>query len=440
MNIAIIGAGYVGLVTGACFSEFGVKVICVDKVKEKVDLLNQGEIPFYEPGLKEMVTRNVEAGRLSFTTDIVSAIEHSLVLFIAVGTPQGETGAADMSYVKEAAESIGKYMNGYKVIVNKSTVPVGTSEIVKEIIKNNITNNYRFSVISNPEFLREGAAIEDFLKPNRVVIGADEGDEEAVAIMKDLYSPLYLIETPFVITNCASSELIKYAANAFLAVKISYVNEVADLCERVGADIHAVAKGIGLDGRIGNKFLHPGPGFGGSCFPKDIVAFSNTAKEYDCQLEIVDAAARVNQQRIDVMVKKISDVMGDVKRKTVAILGVAFKMNTDDVRESPGLKIVKKLQEQGAKIKVYDPAAMENAKKNTKNIVFCQDEYDCASGSNAIAIVTEWHQFRNLDLERIKGLMVEPIFIDLRNIYEPHTVKKLGFKYVGVGRRMTNKG
>ncbi|MDI6780494.1 MAG: UDP-glucose/GDP-mannose dehydrogenase family protein [bacterium] len=434
MNVAVIGTGYVGLVTGTCFAEFGVKVICVDKIKEKLDLLNQGEVPFYEPGLKEMVARSVKAGRLSFTSDIGLAIERSLVIFIAVGTPQGETGVADLSYVKEVAESIGKHINGYKVIVNKSTVPVGTGEIVEEIIKNHMTDNHRFSVISNPEFLREGAAIEDFLKPNRVVVGANKGDEEAVAIMKDLYSPLYLIETPFVITNRASAEMIKYAANAFLAVKISYINEVADLCERVGADVHAVAKGIGLDGRIGNKFLHPGPGFGGSCFPKDTIAFSNTAKKHACQLRIVDAAAEVNQQRIDVMIKKINDLMGDVKGKTLAILGVAFKLNTDDIRESPSLKIIKRLQEQGAKIRAYDPAAMENAKKETNDVIFCQDEYDCVSGSNAVVIITEWHQFRNLDLERVKELLIEPIFIDLRNIYEPHTIKRLGFKHVGVGR------
>jgi UDPglucose 6-dehydrogenase len=435
MNVAVIGTGYVGLVTGTCFAEFGVKVICVDKIREKLDLLNQGEVPFYEPGLKEMVARSVKAGRLSFTSDIRLAIERSLVIFIAVGTPQGETGIADLSYVKEVAKSIGEYINDYKVIVNKSTVPVGTGEAVEEIIRNHMIGNYRFSVISNPEFLREGAAIEDFLKPNRVVIGANEGDEEAVAIMKDLYSPLYLIETPFVITNRASAEMIKYASNAFLAVKISYINEIADLCERVGADVHAVANGIGLDGRIGKKFLHPGPGFGGSCFPKDTVAFSNTAKESACQLKIVDAAVEVNQQRIDVMVKKITNVMDNVKEKTISILGVAFKLNTDDIRESPSLKIIKRLQEQGAKIRAYDPAAMENAIKETKDVVFCQDEYNCVTGSNAVVIITEWHQFRNLDLEKIKALLIEPIFIDLRNIYDPHIMKRLGFKYVGVGRR-----
>lgn len=434
MHIAIIGTGYVGLVTGTCFAEFGLRVVCVDKIKEKIEMLNQGEVPFYEPGLKEMVTRNVASGRLSFTSDIQSSIERSLVIFIAVGTPQGETGVADLSYVKEVAESIGKYINGYKVIVNKSTVPVGTGEVVEKIIKNHMTGNHRFSVISNPEFLREGAAIEDFLKPNRIVIGANEGDEEAVAIMKDLYSPLYLIETPFVITNRASSEMIKYASNAFLSVKISYINEVADLCERVGADVHAVAKGIGLDGRIGSKFLHPGPGFGGSCFPKDTVAFSNTAKEYACQLRIVDAAVEVNQQRSDIMIRKINDIMGDVKEKTIAILGITFKPNTDDIRESPSLKIIKKLQEQGAKIKIYDPSGMDNARNVLKKVIFCQDEYACVSGSNAIVVITEWNQFRNLDLIKIKELLVEPNFIDLRNIYEPKIMKELGFKYVAVGR------
>ncbi len=434
MHIAIIGTGYVGLVTGTCFAEFGLRVVCVDKMKEKIEMLNQGEVPFYEPGLKEMVARNVASGRLSFTSDIQAAIERSLVIFIAVGTPQGETGVADLSYVREVAESIGKHINGYKVIVNKSTVPVGTGEVVEEIIKNHMIGNHRFSVISNPEFLREGAAIEDFLKPNRVVIGANEGDEEAVAIMKDLYSPLYLIETPFVITNRASSEMIKYAANAFLAVKISYINEVADLCEKVGADVHAVAKGIGLDGRIGSKFLHPGPGFGGSCFPKDTVAFSNTAKEHVCQLRIVDAAVEVNQQRIDVMMRKIKDIMGDVKGKTIAILGITFKPNTDDIRESPCLKIIEKFQEQEAKIRIYDPSGMDNARNVLNKVVFCQDEYECASGSNAIVVITEWNQFRNLDLIKIKELLEDPIFIDLRNIYEPKIMKKLGFKYVAVGR------
>jgi UDPglucose 6-dehydrogenase len=433
MNIAVIGTGYVGLVTGACFSEFGVKVTCVDKIKEKIDMLNNGNIPIYEPGLEEIVKRNIRARRLCFTTDLKSAVERALVIFIAVGTPQGESGAADMSFVKEVAEDIGKYMNGYKVIVTKSTVPVGTGEMIKELIKKNMKKEYTFSIVSNPEFLREGSAVEDFLRPNRVVIGAD--DEEAIAIMKDLYSPLYLIETPFVITDVASSEMIKYASNAFLAVKISFINEIADLCEKTGADVHAVAKGMGLDNRIGSKFLHPGPGFGGSCFPKDTTAVVNIAKEQQLELKIVQAAIEVNQQRPDVMVNKIKKMMdGKIKDKTIGILGLAFKPNTDDIREAPAFKIIVRLQAEGAKIKVYDPAAMQHSKKILKDTIFCNDEYECAEGSNALIIITEWNQFRNLDLKKIKNLLIEPIFIDLRNVYEPDIMKKLGFKYCGVGR------
>lgn len=432
MNIAVVGTGYVGLVTGTCFAEFGVNVTCVDKIEGKIRMLQRGEIPIYEPGLEELVARNVKAKRLSFTTDLDQAIQDSLVVFIAVGTPPKGDGGADLSFVMEVAQSVAENLTGYKVIATKSTVPMGTGEMIKKIINENKKGNFAFSIASNPEFLREGSAIEDFMHPNRVVIGAE--DDQAVAILRDLYKPLYLIETPFVITNVVTAEMIKYASNAFLATKISFINEIADLCENLGADVHDVARGMGLDKRIGGKFLHPGPGFGGSCFPKDTDAIARIAKKYGCDLNIVDATIDVNRKRPQVMVEKIKKACQKVEGKTLAFLGISFKPNTDDIRESPSLKIIEELQTLGAKIKVFDPAAMPAAKDEYRYLTYCDDEYSAIDGSHALVIATEWNQFRRLDLDRVKSLLKEPVIVDLRNIYEPEDMKQRGFSYYCVGR------
>ncbi len=432
MNICVIGSGYVGLVTGTCFADFGVNVSCVDKDESKIAMLRRGEIPIYEPGLKELVDKNVHEKRLSFTTDLGDAIRKSLVIFIAVGTPPKEDGSADLVYVEEVAKTIAHNLNGYKVIVTKSTVPVGTGALIEKIIEREQPEGHKFDVASNPEFLREGSAIEDFMRPNRVVIGARCA--EAVAIMKDLYSPLYLIETPFVITDIETAELIKYASNAFLATKISFINEMANICDRVGADVHMVAKGMGLDKRIGPKFLHPGPGYGGSCFPKDTSAIAKIAKQWGYTFSIVESVIEVNRHQREVMLDKINAVAGDVRGKTVAALGLTFKPNTDDIRDSPAIDIIRMLIKEGAKIRAYDPAGMENTKAVLKDIVYCSDEYEAAKGSDALVVLTEWNQFRKLDMERIKGLLNAPKVIDLRNIYDPAHMKDAGFDYVCVGR------
>jgi len=435
MHICMIGTGYVGLVSGACFAEFGINVTCVDKIKEKIDKLNDGEVPIYEPGLDVIISKNVKDGRLEFTTDIAEAIKKSLVVFIAVGTPPLEDGSPDLSAIWEVAQTISENMNDYKVIVNKSTVPVGTGKKLKKYITEHQKQKVKFSVCSNPEFLREGSAIEDFMRPDRIVIGVQ--DNEAIAIMKDLYSPLYLMETPFLITNIESAEMIKYAANAFLASKISFINEVATLCEIVGADVHQVARGMGLDNRIGKKFLHPGPGYGGSCFPKDTWGFLQMAKENDYDLKLVRATIEVNelqkQRAIDKIVKALDN---DVNGKTIGILGLSFKPNTDDMRDSPAIPIVRALTEQGAIVKAYDPVAMEEAGKilNGSNIKYCSNSYDVADNSDALVFVTEWNQFRKLEMERIKDMLKTPIIVDLRNIYDPQTMRDLGYTYIGVGR------
>ncbi len=432
MHICMIGTGYVGLVTGTCFAEFGNDVVCVDIDQTKIAKLQAGEIPIYEPGLDTLVAQNVKAGRLSFTTDLKYAVENALVIFIAVGTPQAEDGSADMRHVENVAKDVARYMNGYKVIVNKSTVPVGAGKLIKKIIQENQSAPIHFSVVSNPEFLREGSAIEDFMRPNRVVIGAE--DSEAMAIMKDLYSPLYLIETPIVMTNLASAELTKYAANAFLATKISFINEVANVCERVGADVHDVAKGMGLDNRIGAKFLHPGPGYGGSCFPKDTRALLTIAQQHDYRFQIVEAAVAVNEQQRRIMIQKIKHITGGVKGKTIAFLGLSFKPNTDDMREAPAVDIIQALQKEGAKIRAYDPVAMPEARKILPSVVYGKDAYDIMEGADALVFITEWNQFRSLDLDKIKGLLKTPLVIDLRNIYEPSKMIDKGFKYYSVGR------
>ncbi len=433
MNICVIGTGYVGLVTGTCFAEFGLHVTCVDNDREKIALLGRGISPIFEPGLEEMIKKNLREGRLVFTTEIGKAIENSLVIFIAVGTPSKKDGSVDMTYIDEVAKSIGENLSGYKVIATKSTVPVGTGERIRKVIQQySKGKNVSFDIVSNPEFLREGSAIEDFMRPNRVVVGADS--EQAIAIMKDLYRPLYLIETPFVITNVETAEMIKYASNAFLATKISFINEIANICERVGADVNVVAKGMGLDQRIGPKFLHAGPGYGGSCFPKDTLAVAKIAEKHGYRFEIVRAVMKVNQRQKELMVAKIKKAVGVLKGKTLGVLGLSFKPNTDDMREAPSITIIQSLQREGAKIKAYDPQAMEAAKKIFKNIEYGRDAYEVAKGSNALIIVTEWNQFRNLDLKRLKNIMKSPIFLDLRNIYDPEKMKEMGFKYYGVGR------
>ncbi len=432
MHIGIIGTGYVGLVTGACFAEFGLFVTCVDKDERKIKSLKKGSVPFYEPGLDDLVKRNIKQGRLKFTTKIGEAVDNSLVIFIAVGTPPRGDGSADMKYVEEVAREIARYMNSYKVIATKSTVPVGTGEGIKEIISRNRNEQVDFDIVSNPEFLREGAAIEDFMRPNRVVIGASS--QQAIAILKDLYKPLYLIETPFVITNIETAELIKYASNSFLATKISFINEIANLCEKVGADIHAVAKGMGLDQRIGSKFLHAGPGFGGSCFPKDTRALLKIADEHDVELTVIRAAISANENQRSIMFDKIKRTIGEVKGTIIAILGLSFKPNTDDLRDAPSLYIIESLLKEKAKVRAYDPVAMDNAKAIFPEVTFCKDPYDAANGADALVIVTEWNQFRNLELDKLRKLLKGPYFFDLRNVYEPQRLKEKGFKYFCVGR------
>jgi UDPglucose 6-dehydrogenase len=433
MNIAVVGTGYVGLVTGTCFAEFGVNVTCVDIDREKIENLNQGISPIYEPGLDAMITRNVKAEQLRFTTNIAEAIHRALVIFIAVGTPPKEDGSADLRFVEDVAQEIARSMDGYKVIVTKSTVPIGTGAWITEIIKQHQPQPIDFDVVSNPEFLREGAAIEDFMRPNRVVIGASTS--QAIAVMKDLYSPLYLIETPFVITDVKSAEMIKYASNAFLATKISFINEMANLCEQVGADVHHVAKGMGLDRRIGPKFLHPGPGFGGSCFPKDTRALADIAKKHGANFQIVEAVIQVNQEQRQRCLAKILDVFdGNMTGKTVGVLGLSFKPETDDIRDAPSLDIIQALVSQGAKIRAFDPVAMDNFKKLFPDLTYCTDPYHVAEGSDVLIFMTEWNQFRKLDLDRLKTLLKTPNVVDLRNIYEPQQMRSLGFNYVGVGR------
>lgn len=434
MHISMVGTGYVGLVTGACFAEFGNDVICIDNNERKIHNLQKGILPIYEPGLDVMVSKNVKEGRLSFTTDLKDAVKKSLVIFIAVGTPRKEDGSADLQYVEEVAKGIARHSDGYKVIVNKSTVPVGAGKWIKKIIQENQQEKINFSVVSNPEFLREGSAIEDFMRPDRVVIGAE--DSEAMAIMRDLYSPLYLIETPFVITNLESAELSKYAANAFLATKVSFINEIANICERVGADVHHVAMGMGLDNRIGRKFLHPGPGFGGSCFPKDTQALVQLAQDHDYPFRIVESVIKVNELQKKSMIGKIKNAVGDLNGKTLGVLGLSFKPNTDDMRDAPSITIINGLQKEGARIKAFDPAAMKEAGKVLKDVIYCKDTYEVAENSDALIFITEWNQFRSLDLDKIKSLLKAPVIIDLRNIYEPDKMREKGFEYVSVGRQI----
>ena len=433
MHISVIGTGYVGLVTGACFAEFGLYVTCMDADSRRIAMLEKGEIPFFEPGLAELVAKGMKEHRLTFTTDFAKAVDQALVIFIAVGTPSRPDGSADLSYVDEVGRGIATHMTGYKVIATKSTVPVGTGERLRDVIKANQREECRFDMVSNPEFLREGSAIEDFLRPNRVVLGADS--PQAVAIMSDLFRPLYLIETPFVVTDIPTAEMIKYASNAFLATKVSFINEIANLCERVGANVQVVSKGMGLDHRIGSKFLHAGPGFGGSCFPKDLAALIQTGEDAGSPMEIPKAAARVNERQRDLMVDKIRMAVGGTfKGKTLALLGLSFKPNTDDLRDSPALAIAQRLQESGSALRIYDPVALDQALKKLPGAKSGIDVYATVEGADAVVLLTEWNQFRNLELGRIKSSLKAPLFIDLRNVYEPDRMAKAGFRYVSVGR------
>jgi len=432
VDIAVIGTGYVGLVTGACLADFGNDVVCVDIDEKKIQTLNDGKIPIYEPGLDKIVKRNASEGRLRFSTDLPAAIRSSRAIFIAVGTPPKPDGSADLRYVEEVARTIARFMNGPKLVVTKSTVPIGTGRMIEKIL-NEAGNGAHGSVASNPEFLREGSAIEDFMKPDRVVIGA--ADQESIELMREIYAPLHSLEIPFVVTNVESAELIKYASNGFLATKISFINEIAVLCELLGGDVQDVARGIGLDSRIGSKFLQAGPGFGGSCFPKDTSAVADIARRYGYEFEIVEAVLRVNASIKQRMLEKVIDAFhGDVKGKTVAILGLAFKPETDDMRDSPTIPLIEGLQKGGATVRAYDPQAMENAGKIFRDVVFCHDAYETAEGADALVIATEWNEFRALKLERIRQLLRHPLIVDLRNVYDPQRMKSEGFGYVSVGR------
>ncbi|WP_294351995.1 UDP-glucose/GDP-mannose dehydrogenase family protein [uncultured Sphingomonas sp.] len=433
MRVTMIGSGYVGLVSGACFADFGHDVCCVDKDQGKIDKLLAGVMPIYEPGLEGLVARNVEAGRLRFTTDLAAGVKDADAVFIAVGTPSRRgDGHADLSYVHAAAEEIGRALTGFTVIVDKSTVPVGTGDEVERIIRE-ANPDADFAVASNPEFLREGAAIDDFKRPDRIVIGSD--DPRALAVLRDVYRPLYLNKSPIVEMSRRAAELTKYAGNAFLATKITFINEIADLCEKVGANVQDVARGIGLDGRIGDKFLHAGPGYGGSCFPKDTLALLKTAQDYEAPQRIVEAVVAVNDNRKRAMGRKVIAAMGgDVRGKTVAILGLTFKPNTDDMRDSPAIAVIQALQDAGASVRAFDPEGHEQAKKVLENVTYCDGAYQTMEGADALVILTEWNAFRALDLRRVKSLLNAPVLVDLRNIYNREQVEAAGFKYTAVGR------
>ena len=434
MRVAMIGTGYVGLVSGACFADFGHKVTCVDKDADKIARLGRGEIPIFEPGLDALVAENVKAGRLSFAIDVADAVRQADAVFIAVGTPSRRgDGFADLTFVHEAAKEIARALDGYTVVVTKSTVPVGTGAEVEAIIRKE-RPDADFSVVSNPEFLREGAAIEDFKRPDRIVVGAE--DERARETMRELYRPLNLNETPILFTNRATSELVKYAANAFLATKITFINEMADLCELLGANVQEVARGIGLDRRIGSKFLHAGPGYGGSCFPKDTLALVRTAESVGAPSKIVEAVVDINARRKKKMAERIIKACGgSVDGKTIAILGLTFKPNTDDMRDSPSLDIIPALQAAGATVRAFDPAGMREAEKLLRGVAFGEGIYETLDGADAVTIITEWDEFRALDLDRVKTLLKTPIMIDLRNIYRPAQMIERGFHYYSIGRQ-----
>ncbi|MFW5990851.1 MAG: UDP-glucose dehydrogenase family protein [Candidatus Nanoarchaeia archaeon] len=431
MKIAMFGSGYVGLVTGACLANMGHDVCCVDIDPGKIDELKQGKSPIYEPGLEDILQKNIEEERLSFTTNSEAAVKAAKVIFIAVGTPGTKRGDADLNAVWDVAASIGKNMNEYKVVVNKSTVPVGTADKVKKIVKDNLNGNYEFDVVSNPEFLKEGRAIYDFQNPDRIIVGVES--EKAKKIMESIYKDVARANRPIVFTDVKSAELIKYAANAMLAARISFMNQLSHLCEKVGADIKEVSRGIGLDGRIGPRFLQAGAGYGGSCFPKDVKALISTLKEQNCPAELFEAVDSINERQKTVVVDKLKNLM-DLNGTNIAVWGMAFKPKTDDIREAPSIEIIKKLQKEGAKINAFDPVAEDNAKEVLKNVNFCKKNIDTVKGCDALIVVTEWDEFRNPDFEQIKKLMNIPIVVDARNIYNPGELKELGFTYIGVGR------
>ncbi len=432
MKIAVIGTGYVGLTVGTCLSELGNDVICVDIDEKKINDLNNGIVPIYEPGIEDMLKRNFKEKRISFTTDVKVAVETSEVIFIAVGTPLGKDHKADLSFVKQVAKDIGTYMNGYKIIVDKSTVPVGTAQLVNEIVKENQKEEIEFDVVSNPEFLREGEAINDFMMPDRVVIGVDS--EKAKKLMQDIYKGIARTNKPIMFTDTKSAEIIKYASNAMLATRISFMNEIARLCEKSGGDVKEVAKGMGLDSRIGPRFLQAGVGYGGSCFPKDVKALAQTMNHHEVESKILQAVEEVNEEQKMSLLPKIKKLLPDLNGKTIAIWGLAFKPKTDDMREAPSIAVIGQLQEEGAKIKAFDPEAQETAKKILSNVEYVNDPYDAIRDADALVIVTEWNEFRNLDKEKMKQLLKEPNIIDGRNVYEPKGMKELGFNYIGVGR------
>ena len=433
MHISVLGTGYVGLVTGACFAEFGLTVTCMDVDATRIQKLERGDVPFYEPGLAALVTKGHKAGRLIFTTDLHQAVDTALVIFIAVGTPSNPDGSADLSYVDDVARNIGSRMTGYKVVATKSTVPVGTATRVRDIIRAHQPRPITFDVASNPEFLREGSAIEDFMRPDRVVIGVES--DHAAAIMKDLYRPLYLIETPFVVTTVPTAEMIKYASNVFLATKISFINEIANLCELVNANVQTVAKAMGLDKRVGAKFLHAGPGYGGSCFGKDTAALVHIGEAAGYAMQLAATTKRVNEQQRARMVDKIRDTVNGVQGKTLALLGLSFKPNTDDLRDSPAMMIAEHLMKEGCTIRAYDPEGLAGALDALPGLIGCQSAYDAMTGADAVVLATEWNQFRNLDWAHMKSLLRVPVFIDLRNVYDPERVAEHGFHYVSVGRQ-----
>jgi UDPglucose 6-dehydrogenase len=438
VNVAIIGTGYVGLVTGACLADFGHVVTCVDHEPSRIDGLRNSNVPFYEPGLLELVSRNAGVGRLRFSTDVGEAVRHSTVILLAVGTPEGGNGEADLSQISAVATAVAAHMDGYRVIATKSTVPVGTGAWLRRYIQERLALPSEFDVVSNPEFLREGSAVNDFMRPDRVVIGTES--EHAAGIMREIYRPLYLIETPIVVTSIESAEMIKLASNAFLAVKIGFMNEIANLCDRVGADVHVVAKGMGLDKRIGGKFLHPGPGYGGSCFPKDTRALAVIGTDRGARQHIVEAAIGVNLTQRQLVIEKLVDVLGGVKGRNIAVLGLAFKPNTDDVRESPALYVCRELVLAGARVRAFDPVARRTAEGALGDLggkmTFATDAYDTLDGADAVVIMTEWNEFRGLDLQRVFSLMAYPLIVDTRNVLDPALTLALGFKYVCTGRQV----
>jgi len=433
MKVTMIGTGYVGLVTGTCFADFGLDVTCADIDADKIAMLERGEVPFYEPGVAEKIAQNVEAGRLGFTTDVGAAIRDADAVFIAVGTPARDDGGTDLSFIDAVAHEIGKNLNGYKVIATKSTVPPRTGARIQKILLEEAGPGAEFDVVSNPEFLREGSAVADFMRPDRIVIGADS--ERAVEVMKALYRPLYLIETPFIITSVASAEMIKYASNAFLAVKITFINEVANICECIGADVHVVSRSMGLDGRISAKFLHPGPGFGGSCFPKDVASLVSTAELCGYEFLVGRAVLEANTRQRRIMVDKIRASVDGLEGKRIGVLGLAFKPDTDDVRDSPAIDIIEGLLQGGASVRAFDPAALETARAVLGDrIEYADDTYDVVADADVLVIATEWNQFRNLDLGRLQDLMKRPVIVDLRNVYSPDRMREQGFHYTSVGR------